>query len=63
MAKLKAQVATAMRNIASQKSKLSLGKEDTLDKEIKKLESAAQTPFEKGKRRKRMQQSRAHRVS
>ena len=42
---------------------ISLGKEDSLDKEIKKLESAAQTPFEKGKRRKRMQQSRAHRVS
>ena len=38
-------------------------KGDTLDEEIKKFESAAQTPFEKGKRRKRMQQSRAHRVS
>jgi len=61
MANLKPQVATAMRNIFSQKSKLRL--KDGLDKEIKKLESAAQTPFEKGKRRKRMQQSRAHRVS
>ena len=57
--KFKKQTATAMRNIFSQKGRL----KDGLDKEIKKLESAAQTPFEKGKRRKRMQQSRAHRVS
>ena len=38
-------------------------KGDALDEGIKKLESAAQTPSEKGKRRKRMHQSRAHRVS
>ena len=35
-------------------------KADHFEKEIKRLEVAAQTPFEKGKRRKRMQQSRAH---
>jgi len=38
-------------------------KKDTLDVEIKRLDVASQTPFEKGKRRKRMQQSRQHKVS
>ena len=33
---------------------------DTLDKEIKRLEVAAQTPFEKARRRRRIWQSRKH---
>ena len=53
MARLKTQMSTAMRNIASQKSKLRLGKEDSLDKEIKRLDIAAQTPSERKKRRTR----------
>ena len=53
MARLKTQMSTAMRNIASQKSKLSLGKEDTLDKEIKRLDIAAQSPSERKSRRTR----------
>jgi len=36
---------------------------DNLEKEIKRLEVAAQTPFEKSRRRKRIQQSREHKVS
>jgi len=43
--------------------KKKLYKKDTLDSEIKRLNVAAQTPFEKGKRRKRIQQSREHKVS
>jgi len=34
-----------------------------LSKETKKLEVAAQTPFEKSRRRKRIQQSKEHKVS
>ena len=33
---------------------------DTLDKEIKRLDVAAQTPFEKARRRRRIWQSRKH---
>ena len=44
MARLKTQAATALRNITSQ---------DSLDKEIKHLEVAAQTPSERKKRRTR----------
>jgi len=47
MARLKTQVATAMRNWASQGSK------DSLDKEIKRFDVAAQTPAERKKRRTR----------
>ena len=47
MARLKTQMATAMRNLASQGSK------DSLDKEIKRLDIAAQTPSERKKRRTR----------
>jgi len=36
---------------------------DTLDGEIKRLDVAAQTPFEKGRRRKRIWQSKQHKVS
>ena len=36
---------------------------DSLDGEIKRLDVASQTPFEKGKRRKRIQQSRQNKVS
>ena len=43
--------------------KKKLHKKDTLDGEIKRLDVASQTPFEKGKRRKRIQQSREHKVS
>ena len=53
MARLKTQMATAMRNLASQKGKLSLGKEDSLDKEIKRFDVAAQTPSERKSRRTR----------
>ena len=45
MARLKTQAATALRNIASQT--------DSLDKEIKRLDIAAQTPSERKKRRTR----------
>ena len=45
MARLKTQMATAMRNLASQT--------DSLDKEIKRLDIAAQTPSERKKRRTR----------
>jgi|TARA_R110000824_G_scaffold162874_1_gene338633 hypothetical protein len=38
-------------------------KADSLDEQIKLLDVAAQTPFEKGKRRKRIQQSRQNKVS
>ena len=38
-------------------------KVDNFEKEIKRLEVAAQTPFEKSRRRKRIQQSKAHKVS
>ena len=38
-------------------------KKDTLDGEIKRLDVASQTPFEKGKRRKRIYQSKQHKVS
>jgi hypothetical protein len=38
-------------------------KVDNLEKEIKRLEVAAQTPFEKSRRRKRIWQSRKHKVS
>jgi len=44
MARLKTQAATALRNITSQ---------DSLDKEIKRLDVAAQTPSERKKRRTR----------
>ena len=44
MARLKTQAATALRNITSQ---------DSLDKEIKRLDVAAQTPAERKKRRTR----------
>ena len=44
MARLKTQAATALRNITSQ---------DSLDKEIKRLEVAAQTPAERKSRRTR----------
>ena len=47
MARLKTQVATAMRNWVSQGSK------DSLDKEIKRFDVAAQTPAERKKRRTR----------
>ena len=46
MARLKTQMSTAMRNIASQKR-------DTLDKEIKRLDIAAQSPSERKSRRTR----------
>ena len=38
-------------------------KGDSLEKEIKRAEVAAQTPFEKGKRRKRIYQTKQHKVS
>ena len=44
MARLKTQAATALRNITSQ---------DSLDKEIKRLEVAAQTPKERRARQNR----------
>jgi len=53
MARLKTQTASAVRNWASQEGKLSLGKEDSLDKEIKRLEVAAQTPKERRARQNR----------
>ena len=36
---------------------------DTLDGEIKRLDVASQTPFEKGRRRERIWQSKQHKVS
>ena len=36
---------------------------DSLDKEIKRLDVAAQTPFEKSRRRRRIQQSKDRQVS
>jgi hypothetical protein len=53
MSTLKSQMSTAMRNIVSQKGKLSLEKEDSLDKEIKRLEVASQTPKERRARQNR----------
>ena len=53
MSTLKSQMSTAMRNIVSQKGKLSLEKEDSLDKEIKRLEGASQTPKERRARQNR----------
>jgi len=38
-------------------------RKDTLDSEIKRLDVSSQTPFEKGKRRKRIYQSKQHKVS
>ncbi len=36
---------------------------DSLSKEIRRLEVAAQTPFEKARRRRRIEQSKQHKVS
>jgi len=36
---------------------------DSLDEQIKLLDVASQTPFEKGKRRRRIWQSKQHKVS
>tara|TARA_R110002020_G_scaffold385026_1_gene596007 strand:+ start:436 stop:579 length:144 start_codon:yes stop_codon:yes gene_type:complete len=38
-------------------------RKDTLDGEIKRLDVAAQTPFEKARRRRRIHQSKQHKVS
>jgi len=53
MARLKTQAATALRNIVSQKGKLSLGEEDSLDKEIKRWDVASQSPKERRDRQNR----------
>ena len=50
-------------HLSTMRKKRKKGEIDNLEKGIKRLEVAAQTPFEKSRRRKRIQQSREHKVS